>query len=118
MLPGAARLPAFAALAQLLPAHLTHAELLPSHVTRGRLPTPAPRCIAPAGSAATGGVLLGGLIAFKNGKSALAQHFMRARVVVQGVTVAIMLGSGGYLAVDAAQQRAAMAAAAAAQKHP
>ncbi|KAI7843129.1 hypothetical protein COHA_003300 [Chlorella ohadii] len=64
------------------------------------------------GSAATAGVLLGGLVAFKNGNSALAQHFMRARVVTQGITVAIMIASGGYLAVDAAQQRAALAAAA------
>ena len=39
------------------------------------------------GSAATAGVLLGGLVAFKNGNSALAQHFMRARVVTQGITV-------------------------------
>jgi hypothetical protein len=31
---------------------------------------------------------------------------MRARVVTQGITVAIMLSSGGYLAVEAAQQRA------------
>jgi hypothetical protein len=54
-------------------------------------------------------VLLGGLVAFKNGKSALAQHFMRARVVTQGITVAIMLSSGGYLAVEAAQQRALVA---------
>lgn len=59
-----------------------------------------------AGACATAGVLFGGLLAFKNGKSALAQHFMRARVVVQGVTVAIMIGSGGYLAVESAQQRA------------
>ena len=39
------------------------------------------------GACATGGVLLGGLVAFKNGKSALAQRFMRARVLAQGVTV-------------------------------
>jgi hypothetical protein len=55
-------------------------------------------------------VLLGGLVAFKNNKAALAQHFMRARVVAQGVTVAIMASSGGYLAVEAAQNRAAIAA--------
>lgn len=58
------------------------------------------------GAVATAGVLFGGLIAFKNGKSAQAQQFMRARVAVQGATVALMLGSGGYLALDAAQQRA------------
>lgn len=52
-------------------------------------------CVAPLGAVATGGVLLGGLIAFKNGKSALSQQFMRARVIVQGITVAIMVGSGG-----------------------
>ncbi len=43
---------------------------------------------------------MGGLIAFKNGKSQLAQHFMRARVVVQGATVAVMLGSGGYMLAE------------------
>jgi len=48
-----------------------------------------------AGACATAGVLFGGLLAFKNNKSALAQQFMRARVLVQGVTVAIMMGSGG-----------------------
>lgn len=48
-----------------------------------------------AGAVATGAVLLGGLVAFKNGKSALAQQFMRARVITQGITVAIMVGSGG-----------------------
>lgn len=47
------------------------------------------------GAVATGGVLLGGLVAFKNGKSALAQQFMRARVLAQGITVAIMVSSGG-----------------------
>lgn len=61
------------------------------------------------GAVATGAVLLGGLVAFKNGKSALAQQFMRARVITQGITVAIMVGSGGYLAVEAAQQRADLA---------
>ena len=71
-------------------------------------PAPSPHH-PPAGAVATGGVLLGGLVAFKNGKSALAQHFMRARVVTQGITVAIMLSSGGYLAVEAAQQRALVA---------
>ncbi len=53
---------------------------------------------------------MGGLVAFKNNKAALAQQFMRARVIAQGVTVAIMASSGGYLAVEAAQQRAAAAA--------
>ncbi|KAL4430569.1 hypothetical protein ABPG77_005809 [Micractinium sp. CCAP 211/92] len=61
------------------------------------------------GAVATGGVLLGGLVAFKNGKSALAQQFMRARVLAQGITVAIMVSSGGYLAVEAAQHRAELA---------
>ncbi|EFN55724.1 hypothetical protein CHLNCDRAFT_17999, partial [Chlorella variabilis] len=50
----------------------------------------------PAGTAVTAGVLLGGLVAFKNGKAAMAQHFMRARVIAQGATVAIMVSSGGY----------------------
>lgn len=67
----------------------------------------APGC---AGAVVTGGVLMGGLVAFKNNKAALAQQFMRARVIAQGVTVAIMASSGGYLAVEAAQQRAAAAA--------
>jgi uncharacterized YccA/Bax inhibitor family protein len=58
----------------------------------------------------TAGVLLGGLVAFKNGKAAMAQQFMRARVVAQGITVAIMVSSGGYLALDAAKERAALAA--------
>ena len=59
------------------------------------------------GSAATAGVLLGGLVAFKNGNSALAQHFMRARVVTQGITVRL----GASLELRAAAAAAASAAA-------
>ena len=44
----------------------------------------------------TAGVLTAGLISFKQGNSRLGQILMRARVVVQGATVALMVGTAYY----------------------
>lgn len=44
----------------------------------------------------TAGVLTAGLISFKKGNSHLGQQLMRARVVAQGATVALMLSSAYY----------------------
>nr|CAD1826621.1 unnamed protein product [Ananas comosus var. bracteatus] len=44
----------------------------------------------------TAGVLTAGLISFRQGNSHLGQKLMRARVVVQGATVALMVGSAYY----------------------
>jgi len=48
-----------------------------------------------AGALITAGVLVGGLVAFKQGKKNLSQQMMRARIVAQGATVALMVGSSG-----------------------
>ncbi|KAF7130085.1 hypothetical protein RHSIM_Rhsim10G0024900 [Rhododendron simsii] len=44
----------------------------------------------------TAGVLTAGLISFRMGNSQLGQHLMRARVVAQGATVALMVGTAYY----------------------
>ncbi|KAF2314703.1 hypothetical protein GH714_030104 [Hevea brasiliensis] len=44
----------------------------------------------------TAGVLTAGLISFRQGNSQLGQLLMRARVVVQGATVALMVGTAFY----------------------
>lgn len=44
----------------------------------------------------TAGVLTAGLISFRQGNSHLGQKLMRARVVVQGATVALMVGTAYY----------------------
>jgi len=49
-----------------------------------------------AGALMTAGVLTAGLISFRRGNSQLGQVLMRARVVVQGATVALMVGTGYY----------------------
>ncbi len=47
----------------------------------------------PVGALITAGVLTAGLISFRQGNSHLGQKLMRARVVVQGATVALMVGT-------------------------
>ncbi|KAG6499331.1 RING-H2 finger protein ATL48-like [Zingiber officinale] len=47
----------------------------------------------PIGVLLTAGVLTAGIISFKRGNSELGQKLMRARVVAQGATVALMVGS-------------------------
>ncbi|RWW12334.1 hypothetical protein BHE74_00049147 [Ensete ventricosum] len=49
-----------------------------------------------SGALITAGVLTAGLISFRQGNSQLGQKLMRARVVVQGATVALMVGSAYY----------------------
>lgn len=49
-----------------------------------------------AGALMTAGVLTAGLISFRRGNSQLGQTLMRARVVVQGATVALMVGTAYY----------------------
>lgn len=49
-----------------------------------------------AGALLTAGVLTAGLISFKQGNSHLGQMLMRARVVAQGATVALMVGTAYY----------------------
>ncbi|KAL0369175.1 UNVERIFIED_CONTAM: RING-H2 finger protein ATL48 [Sesamum calycinum] len=48
------------------------------------------------GAFMTAGVLTAGLISFRQGNSHLGQKLMRARVVVQGATVALMVGTAYY----------------------
>ncbi|XP_058733533.1 RING-H2 finger protein ATL48-like [Vicia villosa] len=50
----------------------------------------------PVGAFITAGVLTAGLISFRQGNSQLGQKLMRARVVVQGATVALMVGTAYY----------------------
>ncbi|KAL5725240.1 RING-H2 finger protein atl48 [Ranunculus cassubicifolius] len=50
----------------------------------------------PIGALLTAGVLTAGLISFRQGNSQLGQKLMRARVVVQGATVALMVGTAYY----------------------
>ncbi|KAI7739695.1 hypothetical protein M8C21_019643 [Ambrosia artemisiifolia] len=50
----------------------------------------------PIGALITAGVLTAGLISFKQGNSQLGQTLMRARVVAQGGTVALMVGTAAY----------------------
>ncbi|MFS7956196.1 putative hypoxia induced protein [Helianthus anomalus] len=48
------------------------------------------------GALITAGVLTAGLISFKKGNSELGKTLMRARVVTQGATVALMVGTAAY----------------------
>ncbi|KAI4313850.1 hypothetical protein L6164_026797 [Bauhinia variegata] len=50
----------------------------------------------PVGALVTAGVLTAGLISFRQGNSQLGQLLMRARVVAQGGTVALMVGTAYY----------------------
>ncbi|KAH1248754.1 RING-H2 finger protein ATL48 [Glycine max] len=50
----------------------------------------------PTSALVTAGVLTAGLISFRQGNSQLGQKLMRARVVVQGATVALMVGTAFY----------------------
>ncbi|KAK7300397.1 hypothetical protein RJT34_11241 [Clitoria ternatea] len=52
--------------------------------------------LVPIGALITAGVLTAGLISFRQGNSNLGQKLMRARVVVQGATVALMVGTAYY----------------------
>ncbi|KAJ6868885.1 RING-H2 finger protein ATL48 [Populus alba x Populus x berolinensis] len=52
--------------------------------------------LVPVGALMTAGVLTAGLISFRRGNSRLGQVLMRARVVVQGATVALMVGTAFY----------------------
>ncbi|KAK7265711.1 hypothetical protein RJT34_33334 [Clitoria ternatea] len=52
--------------------------------------------LVPIGALITAGVLTAGLISFRQGNSHLGQKLMRARVVVQGATVALMVGTAYY----------------------
>ncbi|KAG5527285.1 hypothetical protein RHGRI_028248 [Rhododendron griersonianum] len=52
--------------------------------------------LVPVGAFITAGVLAAGLISFRMGNSQLGQHLMRARVVAQGATVALMVGTAYY----------------------
>ncbi|WVZ64786.1 hypothetical protein U9M48_014260 [Paspalum notatum var. saurae] len=60
----------------------------------GKRPVKNP--FVPIGALVTAGVLTAGLISFRYGNSQLGQKLMRARVVAQGATVALMLGSAYY----------------------
>ncbi|KAJ6375586.1 hypothetical protein OIU77_000547 [Salix suchowensis] len=52
--------------------------------------------LVPVGALMTAGVLTAGLISFRRGNSQMGQVLMRARVVVQGATVALMVGTAFY----------------------
>ncbi|CAM6122997.1 unnamed protein product [Calypogeia fissa] len=49
--------------------------------------------LVPIGAFATAAVLIAGLYSFKQGKSQRSQLLMRARVLMQGATVALMVGT-------------------------
>jgi hypothetical protein len=53
--------------------------------------------LIPLGLGTTVAILFGGLIAMAQGNSSLSQRFMRARVLAQGATVAVIC-TGGALA--------------------
>ncbi|CAN6448619.1 unnamed protein product [Victoria cruziana] len=57
---------------------------------------PVKNPLVPIGALITAGVLTAGLISFRQGNSQLGQKLMRARVVAQGATVALMLGTAYY----------------------
>ncbi|XP_038679183.1 RING-H2 finger protein ATL48-like [Tripterygium wilfordii] len=59
----------------------------------------------PVGALMTAGVLTAGLISFRRGNSQLGQLLMRARVVVQGATVALMVGTAYYYGENPWQSR-------------
>ncbi|KAL0023906.1 hypothetical protein WJX79_009251 [Trebouxia sp. C0005] len=58
------------------------------------------------GAGGTAAILLGGLLAFKKGNQNLSQHMMRARVVAQGATVALMAGTAGVASLGASGEKA------------
>ncbi|EER96675.1 hypothetical protein BDA96_02G198400 [Sorghum bicolor] len=60
----------------------------------GKKPVKNP--FVPIGALVTAGVLTAGLVSFRYGNSRLGQKLMRARVVAQGATVALMIGSAYY----------------------
>ncbi|XP_031491280.1 RING-H2 finger protein ATL48-like [Nymphaea colorata] len=57
---------------------------------------PVKNPLVPIGALLTAGVLTAGLISFRQGNSQLGQKLMRARVVAQGATVALMFGTAYY----------------------
>ncbi|CAN6477604.1 unnamed protein product [Victoria cruziana] len=57
---------------------------------------PVKNPLVPIGALLTAGVLTAGLISFRQGNSHLGQKLMRARVVAQGATVALMFGTAYY----------------------
>ncbi|RWR77114.1 RING-H2 finger protein ATL48-like protein [Cinnamomum micranthum f. kanehirae] len=57
---------------------------------------PVKNPLVPLGALVTAGVLTAGLISFRQGNSRLGQKLMRARVVAQGATVALMFGTAYY----------------------
>jgi hypothetical protein len=59
--------------------------------------------LVPISAAATAAILAGGLFQFKRGNSLWSQRLMRARVVAQGATLALLAGS--VYAVQADEKR-------------
>eukprot|EP00850_Spirogloea_muscicola_P023496 SM000362S13783 [mRNA] locus=s362:52348:52907:+ [translate_table: standard] len=49
--------------------------------------------LVPLGAVATAGVLVAGLVAFKQGKYGRSQQLMRARVGVQAATICLMVAT-------------------------
>ncbi|ERM99530.1 hypothetical protein AMTRI_Chr10g230780 [Amborella trichopoda] len=70
--------------------HLETEDLFGDQKKRVRNP------LVPIGALLTAGVLTAGLVSFRQGNSQLGQKLMRARVVVQGATVALMVGTAYY----------------------
>ena len=50
-----------------------------------------------AGALITGAILGAGLFAYKSGNKNMSQTMMRARVIAQGATVALMMGTSGMV---------------------
>ncbi|XP_018818109.1 RING-H2 finger protein ATL48-like [Juglans regia] len=61
--------------------------------------------LVPIGALMTAGVLTAGLISFRQGNSQLGQLLMRTRVVAQGATVALMVGTAYYYGDNPWQSR-------------
>mmetsp|Transcript_18157 Transcript_18157/g.35667 ORF Transcript_18157/g.35667 Transcript_18157/m.35667 type:complete len:96 (+) Transcript_18157:136-423(+) len=55
--------------------------------------------LVPLGCLVTAGVLIGGVVSFKNGNKVLSQRMMRARVLAQGATLGA-LAYGAYLSAQ------------------
>ena len=54
------------------------------------------------GAFATAGVLFAGIAAFRRGNKELSQNMMKARVIMQGATVTLMVATSGVLGNDTA----------------
>ena len=69
-------------------------QILPSQSNKRRSP------YVLVGAGVTAGALFAGLLAFRRGQQRTSQTMMRARVLAQGATVSIMIGTSGVALAD------------------